>query len=67
MPEIIESNPKILGGEPVVKGTRIPVARVFALVVQGYKLSDFKRDYPYINLTKRDLLDIFNYYEKQIA
>lgn len=67
MPEIIETNPKILGGQPVIKGTRIPVARVVALYIQGYKLKDFKDDYPYLNLTKKDLRNIFSYYEHQLA
>lgn len=62
MPEIIQKNPKIMGGQPVIKGTRIPVARIVALHVQGYKLKDFKKDYPYLNLTKRDIKDIFGYY-----
>ena len=56
MPDIIQINPKILGGQPVIKGTRIPVARVAALFIQGYKIKDFKKDYPYLKLTKKDLL-----------
>ncbi len=67
MPEIIEKNPKILHGMPVVKGTRIPIARIVALHVQGYKLKDFKEDYPDLDLTKKDLKDIFYYYYKNIA
>ncbi|MCL5010323.1 MAG: DUF433 domain-containing protein [Patescibacteria group bacterium] len=67
MPRIIETNPKILGGQPVITGTRIPVARIVALVVQGYKLEDFKKEYPYLNITKNDLLTIFKYYQRQLA
>ena len=67
MPEIIQTNPKVMGGQPVIKGTRIPIARVVALHVQGYKIKDFKKDYPYINLTKRDIKAIFDYYSHQIA
>lgn len=67
MPRIIETNPKILGGQPVIKGTRIPVARVVALYIQGYKLKDFKKDYPYLDLTKKDLLNIFTYYQTRLA
>lgn len=63
MPEIIETNPKIMHGQPVIKGTRIPVARIVALFVQGYKIKDFKKDYPYLTLTKKDLADIFSYYQ----
>lgn len=67
MPEIIETNPKILSGQPVIKGTRIPVARVVALVVQGYKVKDFKKDYPYLEITKKDLRNIFTYYQNQLG
>lgn len=67
MPEIIQTNPKILGGQPVIKGTRIPVARIVALYIQGYKLKDFKKDYPYLEITRKDIKDIFDYYSHQIA
>lgn len=67
MPQIIESNPKVLGGQPVISGTRIPVARVVALYVQGYGIKDFKKDYPYLDITKKDLLQIFTYYQQQLA
>ena len=64
MPDIIESNPKILGGMPVLRGTRIPIERVMALFVQGYKIKDFKSDYPYLKITKKDIADIFAYYQR---
>ena len=67
MPEIIEKNPKILGGQPVVKGTRIPIARIVALYIQGYTLSDFKKDYPYLDISKKDLLEIFSFYKSQLV
>lgn len=38
--ERIEVNPEILGGKPVIKGTRIPVYLVLELLSAGY---DFKR------------------------
>ncbi|OGH04555.1 MAG: hypothetical protein A2W22_04795 [Candidatus Levybacteria bacterium RBG_16_35_11] len=67
MPKIIEKNPKILGGQPVIKGTRIPVARVVALYVQGYKLSDIKKELPDLSeFTKKDLSTIFSYYKATI-
>lgn len=62
MPDIIETKPNVLGGMPVIKGTRIPVERVLALFIQGYKIKDFKRDYPYLTITKKDIADIFSYY-----
>ena len=67
MSDIIETKPNVLGGMPVLKGTRIPIARVVALYVQGYKIKDFKKDYPYIDITRKDLLDIFTYYQQQLA
>lgn len=67
MPEIIQTNPRVMGGQPVIKGTRIPVARIVALIVHGYKVKDFKRDYPYLKITKKDLKNIFEFYSNQIA
>lgn len=67
MPDIIRKDPKILGGQPVIKGTRIPIARIVALYIQGYKIKDFKKDYPYLNLSKKDLLTVFEYYTRQLA
>ena len=67
MPDIIEKNPKILGGQPVISGTRIPVARVVALHIQGYKLADIKRELPDLSkFTKEDLSTIFSYYKATI-
>lgn len=62
MPDIIEENPKILGGQPVIKGTRIPIARVVALFIQGYKIKDFKKDYPYLTISRKDLAEILSHY-----
>lgn len=67
MPEIIQINPKVLGGQPVIKGTRIPIARVVALHIQGYKIKDLKKEYPYLKLTNKDLQDIYKYYSAKIA
>lgn len=46
MPDIIEQNPKILSGQPVIRNTRIPVARVMALIGMGYTLPKLKRELP---------------------
>lgn len=66
MPHIIEVDQKILGGQPVIAGTRIPVARIIALHIQGYKLVDFKRDYPYLKISNKNLRDIFTYYANRL-
>ncbi len=67
MPTIIEENPKVLGGQPVIRGTRIPVARIVALHIQGYTMRDFKNDYPYLELSKGDLGQIYRYYLNKLA
>lgn len=51
----------------MVKGTRIPVARLVALYIQGYKIKDFRKEYPYLDISKKDLLAIFSYYKNQLV
>jgi uncharacterized protein (DUF433 family) len=46
MPEIIESNPEILGGKPVIKGTRIPVDLIFELIGANVSIEEIIEDYP---------------------
>ena len=49
----IESNPEILYGKPVVKGTRIPVDLLLEKLASGDELSDLLEAYP--KLSKEDL------------
>lgn len=68
MPEIIQTNPKILGGQPVIRGTRIPISRVLALIGMDYTLTKIKRELPDLKkLTKKDITNILSYYQTQIA
>ena len=68
MPDIIEKNPKILGGQPVISGTRIPVARVLALIGMGYTLTKLKRELPDLDkVTKKDLAEILSYYQIKLT
>jgi uncharacterized protein (DUF433 family) len=50
MKKYIESNPKILGGTPVIVGTRIPISRILFLLKEGYTLETIQQDYPYVDL-----------------
>jgi uncharacterized protein (DUF433 family) len=54
--EIIESNPEILGGKPVIKGTRIPVDLIFELISLNYSLDQIIDEYP--TLSKEVILKI---------
>lgn len=68
MPTIIQSNPKILGGQPVIRGTRIPVSRLLALIGMDYSLTNIKKELPDLKiLKKKDLRSILSYYETHFA
>nr|MDO8086354.1 DUF433 domain-containing protein [Candidatus Sigynarchaeum springense] len=43
---IIECNPGILGGKPVIKGTRIPVRFIFDLIGQNFSVDEIIEEYP---------------------
>lgn len=45
----IVSDPKILAGTPVIKGTRIPISRILYLLKQGYTLENISEDYPHVD------------------
>ena len=59
MGERIEVNPKILGGKPVIKGTRIPVYLILELLSAGYSFKRIVKAYP--SLTEEDVKAAVNY------
>lgn len=48
----VDIDPEILGGTPVISGTRIPVVRLLNLVKQGYSSSDLQKDFPWVESKK---------------
>lgn len=58
----ITKNPDILGGTPVIKGTRIPVDRIKFLLLQDFSISAIKNMYPHVSKkTLKAVIDeIFN-------
>jgi uncharacterized protein (DUF433 family) len=50
MRKYIISDPDILGGTPVIKGTRVPIGRILFLLKDGYTLDAIQEDYPYIDI-----------------
>jgi len=44
--DAIESSPEILGGVPVFRGTRVPVATLLDYLEAGDRLGDFLNDFP---------------------
>jgi len=49
MKKYIISDHDILGGTPVIKGTRVPIGRVLFLLKDGYTLEAIQEDYPHID------------------
>lgn len=45
-PEIIHSDPEILGGTPVFVGTRVPVQALVDYLEGGHPLAEFLDDFP---------------------
>ena len=48
----IISNPGILGGTPVFKGTRVPVCNLIEYLESGYTLEDFLTGFPTVKKTQ---------------
>ena len=48
MLDIIESNPEILGGKPIIKGTRIPVVLIYELIGLKYSITEILKEYPHL-------------------
>jgi len=44
----IEQHPDVLGGKPVIRGTRLSVELIVGLVVAGAPFEELLRDYPRI-------------------
>lgn len=49
MSKVIHTDPEILGGTPVFKGTRVPVETFFDYIEGGEPLSEFLEDFPTVS------------------
>ena len=45
----INKDPEILGGTPVFKGTRVPVATIFDWLADGCDLDEFLENFPTVS------------------
>jgi len=52
-------DPRVMGGKPVIKGTRIPVYFILELLSNGWSIDDILREYPH--LTRDDVLAALKY------
>lgn len=55
----IHSDPKIMLGKPVVKGTRITVELVLLKLSEGYSIDELIQDYP--SLSEDSILSCLTY------
>jgi len=52
-------DPQVMGGKPVIKGTRIPVYFILELLSNEWSVDDILREYPH--LTREDVLAALKY------
>jgi len=55
----ITVDPRVMGGKPVIRGTRIPVYFILELLSNGWSIDDILREYP--QLTREDVLAAIEY------
>ncbi|TSC87517.1 MAG: hypothetical protein G01um10147_495 [Microgenomates group bacterium Gr01-1014_7] len=60
----IISNPKILGGKPVIAGTRISVELIMNFLAAGMSVDDIIKEY--IELRKVEVLSAIDYAKKLV-
>ena len=46
--EFIERNPAVLGGKPIIKGTRIGVELIVRKLANGYSIETLLKSYPHL-------------------
>jgi uncharacterized protein (DUF433 family) len=46
--DFISTNPRILGGKPCIKGTRISIEFILELVASGASIGDILENYPHL-------------------
>ena len=48
-PEVIHSDPEILGGTPVFVGTRVPFRKLIDYLEHGHSLDEFLDEFPSVS------------------
>lgn len=57
---MVHSNPSIKGGDPVIKGTRIPVHLVARMLEQGASPSEIRENYPTLDEERIELAQFYS-------
>lgn len=61
----IESDPKVMGGKPVIRGTRIPIEILLEWLAAGWSEADLFENYP--RLTPEALKAVFAFAREIVA
>ncbi|MEK7077397.1 MAG: DUF433 domain-containing protein, partial [Patescibacteria group bacterium] len=48
MQDLITQDPEILGGKPIIKGTRMSVEVILELLSSGMEVADILKEYPFL-------------------
>jgi uncharacterized protein (DUF433 family) len=46
--ELVTTNPDVMGGAPVFRGTRVPIENVLASLDEGMTLAQVREHYPFV-------------------
>lgn len=65
MNDLIESNPKVMFGKPVIKGTRITVELILEKIANGDSVEAILSSYPH--LTREQVLACVDFARKSLS
>lgn len=65
MEKLITRDPKILGGKPIIAGTRMSVESVLELIASGMEIKEILKEYPF--LKKEHVQAAINYATKLVG
>ncbi len=65
MKKLITQNPKILGGKPIIAGTRMSVESILELLASGMETKEILKEYPF--LKKQHILAAIDYATKLVG
>lgn len=63
--DLITQNPKILGGKPIIAGTRMSVEVILEFLAGGMEIKEMLREYPF--LTRGQIQAAIQYAAKQVG
>lgn len=49
MTNYITSDPNIMGGSPVIRGTRVPIEVILYCLKEGYSVEELHKHYPWVD------------------